>query len=149
IATATDARGATATYSYDTDLGLLLGISYSVPQGSNIPVTPTVSFSYDDIGNRTQMADGSGTTTYQYDELSRITQETKQFTGRTGSCTLQYIYELGGQVNKIDIPNGTSIHYNLDRTGRVASISGQEFEDDRVSYDIDSIVPAIEYRAWG
>ena len=34
-------------------------------------MTPNVSHAYDADGNRTSMADGTGSTNYSYDELSR------------------------------------------------------------------------------
>ena len=69
----TDARGATATYGYNARR-----INYSAPAG----ITPTANaaFGYDAAGNRASMSDGSGSTSYQYDSLLRLTSETRQFT---------------------------------------------------------------------
>jgi YD repeat-containing protein len=82
ISSVTDARGASAIYNYN-GRGLLEQISYGLPNPNptNIQTAPTVSFSYDAVGNRTQMTDGLGTQTYAYDQLSRLTSETRSFTG--------------------------------------------------------------------
>lgn len=57
----TDARGASQTLSYN-NRHLVTGITYSAPSG--IPVPGAASFSYDAAGNRTSMADGTGSLTY-------------------------------------------------------------------------------------
>jgi YD repeat-containing protein len=44
----------------------------------------TTQYAYDAAGNRTQMADGVGTTTWAYDELSRPITITDPFTGTVG-----------------------------------------------------------------
>jgi len=76
----TDARGASATYGYaGTNRGLVTGITYDAPSG--ISPTSNVSFSYDAVGNRVSMSDGTGSATYQYDSLSRMTSESKQLPG--------------------------------------------------------------------
>jgi YD repeat-containing protein len=36
----------------------------------------SVAYSYDDVGNRTQMVDSTGTTTTAYDALNRVTSMT-------------------------------------------------------------------------
>ena len=59
----TDARGASATYSYN-NRHLVTGITYGVPSGSDMTVPTAVGFGYDNAGNRTSMSDGSGSTSY-------------------------------------------------------------------------------------
>ena len=46
------------------------------------------------------MIDGTGTTTYSHDQLSRIASETKQFSGMSGNYTISYNYELNGGLKK-------------------------------------------------
>ncbi|HEU4769410.1 MAG TPA: DUF4214 domain-containing protein, partial [Pyrinomonadaceae bacterium] len=89
--TITDARGATQTFTYN-NRNLPTQISYS-----NFwqPLT-AVTVGYDAAGNRTLMTDGTGSRTFQYNQLSQLTSETRQFTGLSGSFTLSYEYNLAG-----------------------------------------------------
>ena len=86
----TDGRGAAATYAYN-NRHLITSITYSVPSGSDIPVPVAPTYSYDAASNRTAMTDGSGTVSYQYDQLSRLLTETRGFTG-VGNYTISYQY---------------------------------------------------------
>jgi YD repeat-containing protein len=105
----TDARSAAATYSYNSR-GLQTGVSYTVPSG--VAATPNVSFSYDEVGNRLQMNDGQGQTNYVYDTLSRLTAETRTFTGLPGSYQLTYTHNLAGQLTSYtDVANNNTINY--------------------------------------
>jgi YD repeat-containing protein len=65
----TDARGSTATYSYN-NRHLVINISYSAPSG--VTAAAAVSFSYDSAGNRTQMTDGLGSASYVYNTLAHV-----------------------------------------------------------------------------
>ncbi len=78
-----DARGAITNYEYisttaSQNKGQLSQVSYAVPSGSNIPVTPTVTYSYNNLGMRTSMTDGLGTQSYVYNNLGQLTSETRQ-----------------------------------------------------------------------
>lgn len=94
----TDARGASQTFSYN-NRHFPTSIAYNAPAGITIPAT--VSNAYDAAGNRTSMTDGSGTCTYNYDQLSRMTSETHTFNGLTGNFTLSYDYRLNGALKSI------------------------------------------------
>ena len=69
----TEARGVVTTFSYNSR-HQVTDISYIAPSG--ITNTAAVSFQYDAAGNRTSMTDGMGSTSYQYNQLSRMTSET-------------------------------------------------------------------------
>lgn len=142
-----DPRGAITNYSYNDARGLLTQISYdppvSQPTYTTIPDTPTVNFSYDAAGNRTQMTDGTGSTSYSYDELSRLKSETKTFTGLTGNFTISYDYELSGKLKSITDPFGAVVNYNDDKAGRTTSITGSGF------LDVTTYASNIKYRAFG
>lgn len=151
-ATMTDPRGATTTYTYGNPSlaekrPLLLGISYSPPTTqptyTTIADTPDVSFTYDNLGNRTSMTDGSGSASYAYDSLSRMTSETKTFTGVSGNFTLGYSYQISGKLKSITDPFGAIVNYNGDKTARTTSITGSDFAS-QTNYATD-----IEYRAFG
>ena len=142
-----DPRGAITSYTYNDPRGLLTQISYdppaTQPTNTTIPDTPTVNFTYDAAGNRISMSDGTGSTAYSYDELSRLKSETKTFTGLTGNFTISYDYELSGKLKSITDPFGATVNYNDDKAGRTTSITGSGF------LDVTTYANNIEYRAFG
>jgi YD repeat-containing protein len=142
----TDARGASATYSYNNNRHLVSGITYSAPSG--VVTTPDASFSYDPAGNRTSASSGTGSSTYGYDQLSRLISETYQFSDLSGSYALNYGYNLGGELTSLSIPfTSQSIGYNYDSAGRLSSVSAGGFSVN--SQPVTSFISSIAYRAWG
>ena len=139
VQTATDARGATATYGYN-NRGLVTSITYGVPAG--VAATPNVTFGYDSAGNRTSMTDGLGSVSYVYNTLSQLTSETRNFTG-VGSYTLNYGYNLGGQINSITNPWSAQVGYTYDKIGRPSNVSGSGYSG------VSSYVNSFAYRAFG
>jgi YD repeat-containing protein len=142
-----DPRGAITNFTYGTTgdaRPLLTEVSYSVPQGSGIPVTPTTTFTFDNAGNRTSMTTaGISQTTYAYDELSRITSETIDFDDLTSNYSIGYGYELSGKLKSVTDPFSAVVNYNDDRLGRTTSITGSGFGSvSTYAYD-------IEFRAFG
>lgn len=137
--TITDARGATTTFSYN-NRRLVTGISFGVPAG--VAATSNVTAGYDAAGNRTSMTDGLGSVSYVYDQLSRMTSETRTFTG-VGSFQLSYAYNLAGQLTSITNPWNAQVGYGYDKTGRPTSVSGAGYSG------VSSYVNSITYRAFG
>jgi YD repeat-containing protein len=137
----TDGRGIVATFSYN-NRHQVTGISYS--QQTGIAQTPSITFGYDAAGNRTGMTDGSGSVIYQYDQLSRLTLETKQFTDLPGkSYPLTYSYNLANQLTNVTDPTGASISYTYDQTGRMTDVTGTTFSG------VTQYATNMQYRAWG
>jgi len=139
VQTITDARGASATFSYN-DRDMVTGISYGV--SGNVAATPNVNFAYDAAGNRTSMTDGLGSVSYVYDQLSRMTSETRTFT-YVGSYTLSYGYNLASQLTSFTNQSGAQVGYNYDVTGRPTSVSGSGYAG------VSSYVNSLSYRAFG
>ena len=144
-----DPRGAITNFTYEAQRGLLTQISYDPPANpptyTTIPDTPNANFAYDALGNRTSMSDGTGTTAYIYDELSRLTSETKTFTGLTGSFTIGYSYNLSGGLKSITDPFNSAVNYTNDKTGRLTKVEGTPWGDNTDGKYVDG----IEYRAFG
>jgi YD repeat-containing protein len=146
-----DAREATTNYFYN-DRGLLKQISYDAPQNSGITIPLPTFFGYDAVGNRIQMQDGMGNVTYEYNELSRLTSETRQFNDSLPEAPLpnnrfklQYAYDLSGKLITLTEPYGEQIAYGHDKTGRLTSVVGTRFDGtEQVQY-----VNNAKYRAWG
>ena len=143
VQSVSDPRNATQTFSYNNNRRLVTGISFSAPAG--IDPTAPVSYNYDAAGNRTSMADGMGSMSYAYDQLSRLTSETRTFAS-LGTYSLSYAYNLANQLNSITDPFSAQVGYNFDTAGRVSRVTGSGFGG--VS-NYTSNTSDIQYRAWG
>ncbi|HKV35769.1 MAG TPA: LamG-like jellyroll fold domain-containing protein [Pyrinomonadaceae bacterium] len=136
----TDARGASQTFTQN-NRHLVTNVTYTVPAGSGITVPSPVSFVYDGAGNRKSMTDGLGTQSYQYDLLSQMTQETRQLS--VGSFSINYSYNLGGQLAGVTDPFGASFSYTRNSQGQIKAITGSSYGG------VTSYVTDVDYRAWG
>jgi len=96
-ATLTSGDG-TTTLGYD-ELDRLTSIDYS---GSD---TPDTTYTYDALGHRTQMTDGSGTIDYTYDHLGRLTDATR------GTDSFGFDYDENSNLGSITYPDTTSVSY--------------------------------------
>ena len=151
----TDGRGAATIYSYNSR-HLVTGISNTVPSGSPIPVPGAISFAYDAAGNRSSMTDGTGSTNYSYDSLSRMTSEARTFTGVSGSYALSYSYNLANALTVLGIPfRSRQIGYNYDTAGRLLGVTATGFSATHVAWPnqytqtVSSFASNIAYRASG
>ena len=140
VQTVTDARGATTTFGYNSR-DMVTGINFGVT--GNVAPIQNVSFGYDAAGNRTAMTDGLGSKSYVYDQLSRMTSETRTFANVPGTYTLSYTYNLASELKSITNQSGAQVVYNYDATGRPTSISGSGYGN------VSSYVNNLSYRAFG
>jgi YD repeat-containing protein len=68
------------------------------------------------VGNRTEMVDSTGTTTYEYDALNRLTS-----VSFPGSRTVGYAFDSLGRRTSITYPGGSDeVTYDYDEAGNVA-----------------------------
>lgn len=142
VQTITDARGAVTTFAYN-NRGLRLSAAYTPSSG--VTATPTATFQYDERGNRTQMNDGPGAVTYEYDSLGRLTSESRTFDQSgdpSGSFAISYEYNLAGQIKKVTDPFAAAISYTFDRSGRLTGVTGTSFGGET------SYLSNVVYRAW-
>jgi YD repeat-containing protein len=143
VQSVTDARGVMTSFTYNARR-LVTGISYdtqalAVVNGvrtaptdkggtTNVADTTAVGFTYDAAGNRLTMTDGSGSTTYHYDTMSRLTSEDRQFNGPLSATTftLSYQYTLSGQVKSVtDVTSPSTpvgFSYDIDKTGQATAV---------------------------
>jgi YD repeat-containing protein len=145
IATMTDARGVVTAYSYN-NRHQTTGITYpnTQTQGSGVPETPASTFTYDAVGNRLSMTDGLGSASYSYDQLSRLTSESRIFTGvGTGAYTLSYGYNVAGQLTSITDPWNAQVGYTRDITGKILTVTGSGYAGQ------SQYATSYKYRAWG
>ncbi len=105
LASETRPNGVNTAYTYDT-ASRLTGVS-------------GIGYTLDANGNRTQMTDGEGMTTYSYDALDRLMQaayptSTVTYTldsvgNRLSDGMVSYAYTLSGQVGQVGYWNRGSV----------------------------------------
>jgi YD repeat-containing protein len=135
----TDARGAGSSFSYNKRR-LVTGITYSAP--GEVTATPSVTFGYDEAGNQTSMTDGLGSATYHYDMLSRMDWETRVLNG-VGSFTINYAYNLSGQLTGVTDPANDSVTYARNNAGEIDAINGSNYGG------VTQYASELKFRAWG
>jgi RHS repeat-associated protein len=95
LVTRTDGKGQRQVYAYDA-LDRITRVEFRKESGT---VESTVTYGYDGNGNRTTRTGATGTTTYTYDSLNRLTSEL------------------------LPLPSGTSQTYAYDNVGNLVSYS--------------------------
>jgi len=126
----TDSLKRETKYKYDP-ANRLEEISYSDGK------THAVEYEYNADGLRTKMVDGSGTTSYEYDQLDRLTG-TKDGHGDMGG----YEYDLANEQTKITYPNGKAVTRTYDKAGRLEKVTDWLGHSTSFNYDADSNVTA-------
>jgi RHS repeat-associated protein len=112
---------ATIGSSYD-EIGRLTGVDYS-------DSTPDVSFTYDASSNITEMDDGAGTQTSDFDALNRPTSVTRD------SDTFAYAYDDASNITERTLPDSREIDYVYDDDGLLSSLTTGGLT---TSYDYDA-----------
>jgi RHS repeat-associated protein len=107
-----DANGQETDYTYDS-LGHLINEAFP---GSS---ATTLQWSFDPDGNLQQTVDGTGTTTYHYDALDRLTEK-----DLPGGSKLSYSYDLAGNRTGLTLPGqSTAIQYAYDHADLLSSVT--------------------------
>ena len=104
VRTATDGKGVTVTYTYDS-ADRLLKTAFS-------DGTPTVTNTYDGAGRITTRVDSAGATTYTYDQLGRLTSRMNT----AGGGTISYGYDKASNLVSATDTRGTTT-YAFDAAG--------------------------------
>ena len=131
--TLTDAAGQVTTYANDA-ANELAGINYSDGK------TPAVTLTYTADGQRRSMVDGTGTTTYSYDSLNRLTSMTNG-----AGQVVGYGYDLKGQLTSLAYPNGHTVARVYDAAGRLTSVSDWLTHTTTFAYDADGNLTSQAY----
>ena len=143
LLTQTDARGCQTSLSYDS-LNRLTGKTYSGTL-SECDNTPDVSYTYDggtgNIGRRTGMTDGSGSTLWNYDQRGRLTSETKIIDGQ--SFTTSWTYNSADEVTSITYPDGEIVYNSYTHQGLLTAVSGSETYLKDMHYDAEGRISHI------
>ncbi|MDQ6617188.1 MAG: DUF6531 domain-containing protein [Actinomycetota bacterium] len=115
------------SFTYDV-ANELKSISYS--DG----VTPNVSnITYDSDGQRTSMTDGTGTSTWAWDSLHRLTS----YTNGAGA-QVQYGYNLRNLATTITYPGSLTVTRGYDNAGRFTSVQDWLSNNTSFGYDPNS-----------
>jgi RHS repeat-associated protein len=133
LKTLEDAEKRTTTYTYDPG-NRVTEVSYS----SGNP--PTVKFEYDKDDLRVKMADGSGTSSYTYDQLERLTATENGHTE-----VVKYEYNLANEPKKITYPSGKAVTREYDKDERLEKVTDWLSHATKFSYDPDSDQKAITF----
>jgi RHS repeat-associated protein len=123
IATSTDFRGDTSTFSYDAT-GMLTSQTQPVSASASI----TVKYGYDLNGNRTALTDGNGNTTYTtYNSLGapeKITEPATAAHGTAADSTTTDSYDADGNLITSNLPGGVRVARTYDAMGDLTGQSG-------------------------
>jgi RHS repeat-associated protein len=125
--TITDPEGQVTTMTYDAD-NEQTAISYSDGKTSNVS-----NITYDADGERTGMTDGTGTWSWHWDSLHRLTSVTE---GENG--TVSYAYDLRGLPTEITYPSEKTVTRDYDAAGRLVSTRDWHKHATFFNYDSDS-----------
>ncbi len=98
------------SFAYDP-LNRLSGTDFSDP------ATPDASYTYDPNGNLASMSDGTGLTSYQYDERNQLTQ-----VDSPGPRATKYRYTRDGRRKQFIYPDGKAVNYGFDNAARLVSL---------------------------
>ena len=82
------------------------------------PFSKTVSYDYDDAGNRSLLSYSGVAVNYQYDPLNRLTH----VTGGVGG-TVDYGYDAAGRLKGVTRPNGVNTSYQYYENGWLQNLT--------------------------
>ncbi len=124
--TVTDPEGRVTTTTYDA-ANEPTSIAYSDGRTPNV-----TGIAYDADGQRIGMTDGSGTWSWTWDSLHRLTSATEGDNG-----TVKYQYDLRDDPTTITYPDGHSVTRGYDAAGRWTSVTDWLGNTTRFNYDPD------------
>jgi RHS repeat-associated protein len=119
IFTRVDPRGVTSTYGYDS-VGRLIDVKYS-------DGTPEVTFAFGlpgaagNTGGRLMTTtDGTGSKSFQYDVMGRVTQSTQ--TVSAVAYKTAYSYNAAGELTSMTYPSGRVVTRKYDGIGQLSEV---------------------------
>jgi RHS repeat-associated protein len=103
--------------------------------------TPNVTgITYDADGERTGMTDGSGTWSWTFDSLHRMTSVTEG-----AGSTVSYQYDLRGDLTAITYPNGKTVTRSYDAAGNLTGVTDWLGHTTIFGYDANSNLGSEQY----
>jgi RHS repeat-associated protein len=114
-----NANGIVTRYRYDA-LNRLQAVEYPSSQADNIAYQYDVA-TLNAVGRVAKVQDQTGATERAYDKRGNVVQEVR--TIGTNHYAIGYEYDTAGNMTAMTYPNGVTIRYQQDASGRVARIS--------------------------
>ncbi|MTI48638.1 MAG: RHS repeat protein, partial [Firmicutes bacterium] len=90
-----------------------------------------VEYDYDELGNRIEMIDESGVTTYQYNEINQVERIYKD---NSQSPILIYSYDTIGNIKTVTDKKGNKTEYEYDKLNRLKTVT---FDSNKTTYHYD------------
>jgi len=118
-------------WHYVDGSGLMRPVVDSLPDGSQ------VNYAFDLNGNLTQIADPSGTYTFNYDHMNRLTSTVVSYSflgART--FTTSYTYDAAGNRLTMTDPEGGITHYTYDTLNRLSNLEDFQSNNYGFGYDV-------------
>jgi RHS repeat-associated protein len=138
LKTRTDTVGRLATYTYDAT-NRLKSITYkpSATGTADETITLTYDAGTNGKGHLTGMTDLSGSTTWSYDGLGRVTRKQQRVGNQIYDLQMQY--DAGGRLSRLIYPSTRYVDYGYNVNGQV----------NQISVDGNIMVSAIQYHPTG
>lgn len=125
LLTTTEPDGDVVTNTYNAG-DQLTGTSYSDD------ATPSVSYTYDDDGNVLTMTDGTGTSTWTYNDLGEVTS----YENGNGQ-TVGYGYDDDGNETSITYPGDLEVTQGYNDANEMTSVTDWNDNENTFTYDAD------------
>jgi RHS repeat-associated protein len=129
----TDPKGRTTSYTYDP-ANRLTEVSYSSGNPS------TIKYEYNKDGDRTKMTDGTGTTTYTYDQLDRMAESENSH-----KEIIKYEYNLANDQTKITYPNSKAVTRGYDKDEGLEKVTDWNEHITKFAYNPDSALTTTTF----
>jgi RHS repeat-associated protein len=126
LTSVTNAAELATTYKYDA-ANRLTEVSYADGK------THAVKYEYNSDGMCTHMTDGTGETSYTYDQLDRPTESQNGH-----KEVIKYEYDLANDLTKITYPNGKAVTRVFDKDGRLQKVTDWLEHATKFAYNADS-----------
>lgn len=122
----TDRKNQTINYVYDA-LNRLTQKTY--------PDSTSVEYTYDLVGKVLQVNDPTGTYSFSYDNMGRLTGTSTQYSFLTGTFTNAYSYDAASNRTGYTAPDGSTNTYTYDNVNRLTTLANSWAGSFGFSYD--------------
>jgi RHS repeat-associated protein len=97
----------------------------------------TIGYGYDELSHRTSMTDGTGSSTYSYDGLGRLTQAVQP------NGTLGYGYDLDSNRTTLTYPTVGAVTYVFSPAGRLSSLTDWASRPSAYTYTASGLAKTV------